>query len=92
MLQLNQIQSAIADYVFNGDTTVAGLVMVFFIMGLVFAMSKNIFHSLIMGLPLILVFSALNIISGDLTIILIIVIVLGLALVARHSTDGGNGS
>lgn len=92
MLQLSQIQSAIADNIFNGDTTVAGLVMVFFVMGLVFAMSRNIFHSLIMGLPLILVFSALGIISGDMTIILIVIIVLGLAVVARHSVDGGNGS
>ena len=90
MLQLNQIQQAIADAMFGGDATVAGLVMVFFVMGVVFAMSRNIFHSLIMGLPLILVFSALKIISGDMTIILIIIIVLGLALVARHSTDGGN--
>ncbi len=92
MLQASQIQTAIADMVFNGDTQIAGLMMFFFMMAIVLVMSKNVFHSLLLGLPLILVFSALRILSGDMTIILIIVVVLGLAVTARSSlTDrGGN--
>lgn len=92
MLQASQIQTAIADMIFNGDTQIAGLMMFFFVMAVVLVMSKNVFHSLLLGLPLILVFSALRVLSGDMTIILIIVVVLGLAVSARGAlTDrGGN--
>lgn len=92
MLQVSQIQTAIADMIFNGDTTIAGLMMFFFVMVVVFAMSKSVLHSLLLGLPLILVFSALGVLGGDMTIILIIVIVLGLAVVGRNSmaNNGGN--
>ena len=92
MLQVSQIQTAIADMIFNGDTTIAGLMMFFFVMVIVFAMSKNIFHSLLLGLPLILVFSALGILGGDMTVILIIVVVLGLAVTARNSLSDKGGS
>ena len=92
MLQVSQIQTAIADMIFNGDTTIAGLMMFFFVMVVVFAMSKSVLHSLLLGLPLILVFSAMGVLGGDMTIILIIVIVLGLAVVGRNSltNNGGN--
>ena len=78
--------------IFNGDTTIAGLMMFFFVMVVVFAMSKSVLHSLLLGLPLILVFSAMGVLGGDMTIILIIVIVLGVAVVGRNSmaNNGGN--
>lgn len=78
--------------IFNGDTAIAGLMMFFFVMVIVFAMSRNIFHSLLLGLPLILVFSALGILGGDMTVILIIVVVLGLAVTARNSLSDKGGS
>lgn len=92
MLQASQIQSAIADMIFNGDMAIAGLMMFFFVMAIVFAIAKNVLHSLLLGLPLILVFTSLGILSGDMTIILIIIIVLGLGITARNtmSRDGGN--
>lgn len=89
MLQVSQIQTAIADMIFNGDSSIAGLMMFFFVMVIVFAMSKSVLHSLLLGLPLILVFSAMGVLGGDMTIILIIVIVLGLAVVGRNSMGAG---
>lgn len=86
MLQLSQIQTIVADTVFNGDVTIAGLTMFFMVMAIVFAISRNMFHSLLLGLPLILIFSALGILGGDMTIILIIIIVLGLGMSARRTT------
>lgn len=86
MLQLSQIQTIVADTVFNGDVTIAGLTMFFMVMAMVFAISRNMFHSLLLGLPLILIFSALGILGGDMTIILIIIIVLGLGMSARRTT------
>lgn len=92
MLQVSQIQTAIADMIFNGDSSIAGLMMFFFVMVIVFAMSKSVLHSLLLGLPLILVFSAMGVLGGDMTIILIIVIVLGLAVVGRNSMGAGGGN
>lgn len=89
MLQLSQIQTAVADMIFNGDTTIAGLTMFFFVMAIIFTISKNIFHSLLLGLPVVLICTSLKILSGDMTIILIVVIVLGLAVTARKTADGG---
>lgn len=89
MLQLSQVQTAIADMVFNGDTAIAGLVMFFFVMAVIFTISKNIFHSLLLGLPVVLICTSLKILSGDMTMILIVIIVLGLAVTARKSADGG---
>lgn len=86
MLQLSQVQTIVADTVFNGDVTIAGLTMFFMVMAMVFAISRNMFHSLLLGLPLILIFSALGILGGDMTIILIIIIVLGLGMSARRTT------
>lgn len=76
--------------VFNGDTAIAGLMMFFFVMVIVFTITKNVFHSLILGLPLILVFSGMGILGGDMTIILIIVVVLGLAITARNTMSRGD--
>lgn len=90
MLQASQLQTAIADMVFNGDTAIAGLMMFFFVMVIVFTITKNVFHSLILGLPLILVFSGMGILGGDMTIILIIVVVLGLAITARNTMSRGD--
>lgn len=90
MLQASQLQTAIADMVFNGDTAIAGLMMFFFVMVIVFTISKNVFHSLLLGLPLILVFSGMGILGGDMTIILIIVVVLGLAITARNTMSRGD--
>lgn len=90
MLQASQLQTAIADMVFNGDTAIAGLMMFFFVMVIVFTISKNVFHSLLLGLPLILVFSGMGILGGDMTIILIIIMVLGLAVTARNTMSRGD--
>lgn len=89
MLQLSQVQTAIADMLFNGDTAIAGLVMFFFVMAIIFTISKNVFHSLLLGLPVVLICTSLKILSGDMTMILIVIIVLGLAVTARKSADGG---
>lgn len=89
MLQLSQVQTAIADMLFNGDTAIAGLVMFFFVMAIIFTISKNVFHSLLLGLPVVLICTSLKILSGDMTMILIVIIVLGLAMTARRTADGG---
>lgn len=80
MLSLNDIQEIIATGFFNNDFQIAGIVIYIVVLALVFALTKNVFQSLVIALPVTFVFSVLGILSTDLTMLLIIVVVLGLAL------------
>lgn len=85
MLQINDIQSILADVLFAGNTIIAGLVMFVAVLAIIFTISKNLLASFLMALPVILIFSTLGIISGDMMILLIIITVLGLAITAKSS-------
>lgn len=80
MLSLNDIQEILAIGFFNNDFTIAGIVIYIGILIGIFALTKNGFQALIIALPVTFIFSVLGILSTDLTMLLIIVVVLGLAL------------
>lgn len=88
MLQFGDIQGLLADTLFSGNTTIAGLIMFAFVIGVLFALVKNITAVLLIALPILLVFSTMGIIGGDMMIILIIITVLGLAMSARGILSG----
>lgn len=88
-LGLNDINSILADVFFNGDTSVMGLVIYTVVLALLFSMKRNIFQSLLLSLPMTLVFAFLGILSTDLTILLIIVTVLGLAITSSRAFNRG---
>lgn len=88
MLQLADFQTLLADLLFGGDTTIAGLVMFAAMIGLIFILIRNIVASLLITLPLTMVASNLGIISGDMMVLLIIITVLGLGLTARSVLAG----
>lgn len=88
MLQFGDLQTIVADIMFGGNTTIAGLIMFAIVLGILFAFVKNLTATLIVSLPITLVFSSLGIISGDMMILIIIITVLGLALVARGTLSG----
>ena len=88
MMQLTDFQVLLADFMFGGDVTVAGLVMFAAVIGVLFILIRNVVASLIITLPLIMVASTLGIISGDMMILLIIITVLGLAVTARNVLAG----
>lgn len=85
MLQLTDVQVILAENLFGGNTTIAGLVMFAVVMAVIFSISRNIMTSLLIALPIILIFSTLNVITGDMMILLIIVTVLGLAVTAKSA-------
>ena len=87
MITLNDIQYMISDF-FNGDLTLAGLALFAVIIVLIFALTKNVFQSLVIGLVATGIFSYMGILSSDMMILLIIIIVLGLAMTARNAVSG----
>ncbi len=88
MLQFGDFQTLLADMLFGGNTTIAGLIMYTVVLGLIFAFVHNLTATLIVSLPLTLVFSSMGIISGDLMILIIIITVLGLAMISRGVLSG----
>lgn len=67
---------------FDGDANLAGMVMYAIVLLLVFALTRKLQQALIVAIPATLIFSALGVLSTDLTILLIIVTVLCLATTA----------
>lgn len=62
---------------------IAGICMYILILVAIFALTRKTTQTLIIGLPVTLVFSILGVLSTDLMILLIIVSVLGLAATAQ---------
>lgn len=83
LLTITDMQSIIATSFFNGDTTIAGLIIFIVAIGVVFYATRNVFQSLIIGLPILLIFGQLNVITNDMMVLLIIITVLGLAMTAK---------
>ena len=86
MLSIPDIQNLIADSFFGGSDVLAGLVMLGAVLGVILALFKNKCAALIVGIPVVLIFSILGVLSVDLVILLIIIVVLGLAFAARDAS------
>lgn len=89
MIGLTDMQNILAGSFFDGSLTIAGLCIFAVVLLVVFKLTKNILHSLIVGIPVILIFASYGIIGGDALMILIILIVLGLALSVGKIVDRG---
>ena len=84
MMSFNDIQNLIADNFFDGSSDLAGLVMYIGVLVLVLAITGGkAFYALIIGMAVTLMFSVVGIISTEITVLLIIVSVLGLAYTSR---------
>lgn len=84
MLSFSDIQNMIAGNFFDGNTDLAGFVMFGAAILLILAITKgNTFYALIAGMVAAMFFTAVGILSTELSILLIIVSVLGLAYTSR---------
>lgn len=86
MIDLNQFQSILADGLFSGNTTVAGLVMFVVVLAIMFVLlKKNVFASLVIAIPVAFIFSLLGLLGGDMLLLLIVICVLGLATIGKKT-------
>lgn len=83
MLSLADIQDLIANGFLDGSMQIAGIVMYSVVLIAIFAVSRNTTHTLLISLPVTLIFSLLGVLSSDIMILMIIVTVLGLAFTTR---------
>lgn len=84
-MNFTDFQEIFATSFLDGDMAIAGILIYAAVMIIIFAATRNTTHSLLISLPITLVFSMLGILSTDVMILLIIVTVLGLAVSAKDA-------
>lgn len=83
MIQLNDIFQIVGDSFFEGSVMLAGLVILTIVLALVYVFTKSAFAMLLISMPVTLVFSYMRVIPDEITIILLLVAVVGLALSSK---------
>ena len=84
MISFNDFQQILASNFFDGDLQIAGIIMYIGVILFTIAVSRSTFYALIIGLAATMLFSTLGILDTELTVLLIVVSVLGLAYTARN--------
>lgn len=88
MITFSTIQEILAETFFDNDLQIAGIMMYIIFLTIAFYVTKNLVAVMVVSIPLTLVFASMNILSGDLLIVMIIVIVIGLAITAGRTIAG----
>lgn len=83
-LNVNNIIKALADAVFAGNTAIAGIVVYAAILLVIFLLIREPLPVVLISIPVTLILRLLRVLDNDLTILLIIIAVLGLAMLARN--------
>lgn len=85
MINPTQFIDMVGTAFFGGSSEIAGLVFYVVIMAVMFAITKNVFQTLIIALPVTFIFSGagLGILPADMVLLLIVVVVLGLAMTSK---------
>ena len=83
MISIQDIQDLIATGFLDGNLPIAGIAMYAVVLIAIFAVSRKTTNTLLISLPVTLVFSMLGILTADIMILMIIVTVLGLAFTTR---------
>lgn len=82
VISLSDFQQILGNTLFDGSAEIAGMVMFAAVMCIIFSVIKKTFVFLLIMIPATLVFFYLGVMSTELTMILIIITVLGLAMTA----------
>ena len=84
MLSFNELQDLIANSFFDGSLELAGVMMFLGAIVLIFALTEKPFFALIVGMGVVLMFSIVGVLSTEITVLMIVVSVLGLAYTSRN--------
>ena len=84
MIQFNDIFQIVGDSFFEGSVLLAGLVILTIVLALVYVFTKSAFAMLLISMPVTLVFSYMRVIPDEITIILVLVAVVGLAMSSKR--------
>ena len=77
------IVGALGAALFGGSSSIAGVVLFAIILAVLFAIIREPLPVVLLGIPVLAIFTLLGILDMDMVILLIIVVTVGLALIAR---------
>jgi len=83
MISLDTIIEILGDTVLNGNTGVAGTVVLVSILAFIMAITKKLMPTMVLALPLIMVFATLGFLPPEIGIMMLIVVALIVGLEAR---------
>ena len=83
MIQFADIFQIIGDSFFSGNVLLGGLIVLTVVLALVYVLTRSAFAMLLISMPVTLVFSYMRVIPDEITIILLLVSVVGLALSSK---------
>lgn len=83
MIQFQDFIQIVSDSFFGGSLYVGGVIVLVVILAVIMAFSKKVTTTMIIGIPIIMVFSYLRVLPDEITLVMLIVIVLGLSYSAR---------
>lgn len=85
MISMFDFQELLSTAWFEGDLQIAGLAIFTVVLLLIFALTRKMNQSLLLAIPVILIFAALGVLNTDLVVLLIVITVLGLAFTVRNT-------
>lgn len=87
MISPNQFIDMLGASFFGGSSEMAGLVVYVVILALLFGFTRHVFQTLIIALPITFIFSGagLGILPGDMVLMLVVIVVLGLAMTSKKA-------
>ena len=88
MITFSTIQEVLSETFFDNNMQIAGIMMYIIFLVIAFWVTKNLVAVLVISIPMTLIFASMNILSGDLLIVMIVVIVVGLAIAAGRTIAG----
>lgn len=88
MITFTTVQEMLAETFFDNNMTIAGMMMYIIAIGIAFAVTKNVTAVALISIPITLIFASVGVLAGDLLIVMIIVIVIGLAMTAGRTIAG----
>ena len=88
MITFSTIQEVLSETFFDNNMQIAGIMMYIIFLVIAFCVTKNLVAVMVISIPMTLIFASMNILTGDLLIVMIVVIVVGLAIAAGRSIAG----
>ena len=87
MIQINDVFQILADSFFNGSVQLAGVVILVAVLAFVMAFSKNLVTTLVIAVPVIMMFAFLNYIPQEVGLVMLVIVALAIAFITRGAFD-----
>lgn len=88
MITFSTIQEVLAETFFDNNMQIAGMMMYVVFLIIAFVITKNLTAVMVVSIPITLIFASMDILTGDLLIVMIIILVVGLAMTAGRAISG----